>query len=114
MRELDEGHKSVGNETGSFPFSKGSDAATFARASKEKSMTHSPLDGRSLQSRSFEKKAEINMSNFDEAENDEIIMIGSARQKHEEEDRELEPQFIHQSNVYILTIRTRAVKRRIS
>lgn len=41
------------------------------------------------------------MSNFDEAENDEIIMIGSARQTHEE-DRELEPQFIHQSNIYFL------------
>ena len=49
MRELDEEHKSIGNETGSFPFSKGSDAATFARASKEKSMPHSPMEGHSFQ-----------------------------------------------------------------
>lgn len=49
MRELDEEHKSAGNETGSFPFSKGSDAATFARASKERSMPHSLLDGQSFQ-----------------------------------------------------------------
>ena len=41
------------------------------------------------------------MSNFDDPENDEIIMIGSARQKHDD-DRELEPQFIFQSNFYSL------------
>jgi hypothetical protein len=107
----------MGNETGSFPFSRGSDAATFARASKEKSMPHSPIEGQSLQgtififhqyllsidSRSFDKKEEISMSKFNEAQNDGIIMIGSARQKHDPEDQEdqdIVPEFIHQSNIH--------------
>jgi hypothetical protein len=37
-----EEEKSLGNETGSFPFGKGSDLGTFARASKERSMDRTP------------------------------------------------------------------------
>ena len=41
MRRLEEERKSIGNETGSFPFSKGSDKGTFERCSKDKSLKQS-------------------------------------------------------------------------
>jgi hypothetical protein len=43
------------------------------------------------------------MLKFDDAQNDGIIMIGSARQKHDPEDQEdqdIVPEFIHQSNIH--------------
>lgn len=47
IRPLDEEQKSRSNETGNFPFGRESDDATFARASKEKSIPHTADEGRS-------------------------------------------------------------------
>lgn len=49
MRPLDEGQKSISNETGTFPFGRKSDDATFARASKERSISRTPDEERSAE-----------------------------------------------------------------
>lgn len=45
MKPLEEEQKSIGNETGTFPFGRESDDATFARASKERSIPRTQEEG---------------------------------------------------------------------
>jgi hypothetical protein len=124
MRPLEE-EKSIGNETGTFPFGRESNPAEFARQSKEKMMNSRPEtedeEGKTFilvsiniksdelqeilqnQQKRMNKRSEMEAEDFENSENDEIIMIGSSRRPAETYN--YESQYINESKFTIFIFR---------